>query len=114
MPSGGAGLLLEDLSLDGEGAGRKFGVVGLDEERVEAAAMLDRPQGRSGDAKAELALQHVGDQRDVAKVRQETRPRLMVRMADQIAGLYGLAGQIAAAGHLASSSNSKRGALGGP
>ena len=81
-------MLLQNLALDGEGAAGKVGIVRLDQKGVETAAMLDRAQRRRGDAETKLALQDVRDQRDVAEVRQEPRPRLMVRMADQIAGRY--------------------------
>src|SRR5208283_4144922 len=84
---------------ESEGVDREFGVAGLEQEGVEAAAMLDRAQGGGGDAQAHRTLQRVRDQRDIDEVRQEPRTGLVIGMADEIAGLHGLAGQFATAGH---------------
>ena len=47
-------------------------------EGVETAAMLDRAQRSSRHAQAHGAAQRVGDQRDIAQVRQEARAGAMV------------------------------------
>ena len=69
----------------------------LDKEIVEAAAMLDGAQRRRADAQLDRALQHVRDERDLDQIGQEARARLAVGMADLVAGLNGLARQLAAA-----------------
>ena len=61
--------------------------------------MFNCAQRRGAHAHADFALQHIGYQRHIAKVRQKPRPRFVVRMADQISGLHGLAGQFTTAGH---------------
>src|ERR1700722_19699844 len=93
------GLLLQDLALGGESTRRQFVVMGLGKKGIETAAMLDGTQRRRRHAKTDIPRQHVGNQRDVAEIRQETRPGLVMRVADLIAGLYSLAGQFAAARH---------------
>ena len=67
--------------------------LGLGQEGVEAAAVLDRAESIGCDAQAEGALQGVRLERDVAEVRQELPLRLAVRVAHQVATQHGLAGQ---------------------
>src|SRR5271170_1203708 len=101
-PSGrsrGFGALLDDFAFQRDRVGRKIAVALLDQEIVEAAAMLDRTQSRRGDAQAHRTAQRVGDQRHLAQVRQEARARLPVGMADFVAGLDGFARQLATARH---------------
>ena len=59
--------------------------------------MLDRAQRRRADAQPHGALKRVGDERDPNQIRQEAGARLAVGMADFVAGLNGLARQLAAA-----------------
>ena len=54
--------------------------------------MLDRAQRRGGYAQADFPLQDIGNERHIAEVRQKPCPRLVIGMADQIAGLHSLAG----------------------
>jgi hypothetical protein len=61
--------------------------------------MFNRAQRRSAHAQADFALQHIRYQGHIAEVRQKPRPRFVVRMADQVTGLHGLAGQFTTAGH---------------
>src|SRR5580704_5900025 len=61
--------------------------------------MLDRAQRRGADAQAHRAFERLGDQRDLNEIGQEARARLTVGMADLVAGLNGLARQLAAARH---------------
>ena len=68
-------------------------------EMREAADMLDRTQAVGRNLELDAHSQRIGDQRDIAQIGQEPRAGLAVRMADKIAGLYGLAGQLATAGH---------------
>jgi len=88
-----------DLALDSQRAARKPSVARLQQKSIEAAAMFNRAQRRGADAHADFALQHIGYQGHIAEVRQKPRPRFVVRMADQVTGLHGLAGQFATAGH---------------
>jgi hypothetical protein len=91
------GELLPDFAFQRAGVSRKIAVRLFQQEIVEAAAMLDRAQRGSGDAKAHRTRQRIRDQCDVAEVRQEARTRLAIGMADLVAGLNGLAGQFATA-----------------
>jgi 2-dehydro-3-deoxyphosphogluconate aldolase / (4S)-4-hydroxy-2-oxoglutarate aldolase len=93
------GALLGDFALELDRVLRKLRLVGLDEEIVEAAAMLDRTQGRRGDPQAHRALEHIRDKRDLDEVGQEARAGLAVGMADLVAGLNGDSSQLAAACH---------------
>src|ERR1700722_9683135 len=93
----GFGALLADFPLELDRVLRKLRLVGLDEEIVEAAAMLDRTQRRRGDAQAHRALKQIRGERDLDEVGQEARARLAVGMADLVAGLNGNARQLAAA-----------------
>src|ERR1700677_2900746 len=95
----GFGALLGDFALELDRVLRKLGLVGLDEEIVEAAAMLDRPQRRRGDAQAHGALEQIRGERDLDEIGQEARARLAVGMADFVAGLNGYPCQLAAACH---------------
>jgi PEP-CTERM motif len=93
------GALLGDFALELDRVLGELRLVGLDEEIVEAAAMLDRTQGRRGDAQAHRALKQIRGERDLDEVRQEARARLAVGMADLVAGLNGDPSQLAAACH---------------
>src|SRR6202167_2509488 len=105
LPSGGFGFrlrlgaLLDDLALEFDRVLGELRLMSLDEEIVEAAAMLDRPQRRRGDAQAHGALEQIRGERDLDEVRQEARARLAVGMADLVAGLNGYPSQLAAACH---------------
>src|SRR6202044_1001349 len=89
--------LLDDFAFQRDRIGRKIAVTLLNQEIVEAAAMLDRTQSRRGDPQAHGTAERVGDQRHLAQVRQEARARLPVGMADFVAGLDGFARQLATA-----------------
>src|SRR6478735_1465587 len=91
--------LLLDFALDDAGILRKLFALRLGEEGVEAAAMLDRAKRVGRNAQAHRALERVGEQRDVAEVRQELPLGLVVRVADGVATQHGLAGQFATARH---------------
>ncbi|VTZ61695.1 hypothetical protein EMEDMD4_300061 [Sinorhizobium medicae] len=97
--SGGFGSLLDDLTTQQASAHAEFGLVGLQQEGVEAAAVFDRAESRSGNAQAEALAESIGNQRDVAQVREELALGLVVGMADIVARLDALAGQFATTGH---------------
>src|SRR4026209_1069837 len=59
-------------------------VLGLHEEGVEAAALLDGLQGLRADAHAQLALERVADQRHLAQVWPEGALGLVLGMAAQL------------------------------
>src|SRR5690606_19122059 len=92
-------LLLCDLTLQQASALRQFLVVGLDEERIQTAAMFDRTQGVGGNAQTIALAEGFGHQRNIAEVRQKAATRLVVRVADIVAVLDRLAGQFTSAGH---------------
>src|SRR5579862_7036764 len=89
--------LFLDLALQRECTLRKLAVGRLEQEIVKAAAMLERPQRRSGDAQANGPAERIGNQRDIAEIRQKAGARLAIGVADFIAALDGLAGQFATA-----------------
>src|SRR5271170_1754693 len=91
------GALLGDLALEPDGRIGKLRHIRLGEEVVEAAAMLDRAQSRRAYPKAHRTLQRIGNQRGLNQIGQEASARLAVGMADFVAGLNGLARQLAAA-----------------
>src|SRR5512140_3530378 len=71
-PSDGCGVaLLHDLTLDLKHLWRQFGVLGLEQESVEPAAMIDSLERVRRYAQAEPAAERVGNKRHVAQVRQE-------------------------------------------
>jgi uncharacterized PurR-regulated membrane protein YhhQ (DUF165 family) len=100
LRSGGLlGGFLGDLPLQQTGALRQLVFLRLDEEGVEAAAMLDRAQRRRGNAET-VALAHgFGHQRHLAQIGKEPAPGLVVGVAHIVAGLDRLAGQFACARH---------------
>jgi hypothetical protein len=91
--------LLADLTLQQASANRKIALVSLGQECIKATAMFDRAQRMGGNAKTETLAERVGDQRDIAQVRQELALGLVVRMADIVPGQDGFAGQFATTGH---------------
>src|SRR3954469_19255354 len=94
-----ARLLLGDLTLQLAGALGEFALTRLSQERVEAAAMLDRAQGMRRDPHADATAEYVGLHGHIDEVRQEPALRLAVRVAHEVADEHGLAGQFAAARH---------------
>src|SRR6185312_1153205 len=89
-----------NFALDLEAGRRKVGVVGFQQEGIEAAPMFDRLQGPRRDAQTKLpATERVADQRDVAEVRAEFALRLVLRVAPELAGQRQGAGELAAPGH---------------
>ena len=78
---------------------RQLIVAGLQQERVETAAMLHRAQGMGADGQAHALLQRLAFQRDIAQIRQEPALGPALGMAHIIAGKHGFAGELAATGH---------------
>ena len=91
--------LLDDLAAQKASARAQLGLVSLQKEGVEAAAVFHRAQGSSRNAEAETLAESVGNQRDMAQVRQELALRLVVCVAHIVARLDALAGQFATTGH---------------
>src|SRR5581483_9993766 len=87
-----SGALLDDLPLEDEHARRQFGILGLEQEGVEAAAMIDAFKRIRGNPQPERAAERVRDQRDVEQVGQKPPLGLAVRMAHLVPDLTGLAG----------------------
>lgn len=98
-PRSVGGELLLDVALQRERAGRQLAGRSLDEEGVEAAAMIDGAQGVGRDAQTHRAAERVGLQGDVDEVRPEDRLGLTVRVADELARQGGFPGQFATASH---------------
>ena len=82
---GSLGLLLRDLPLELEHLGRQVGVLGLEQEGVEPAAVVDGLERVGRHPHPHLALQRVGNQRDVAQVRHEPPLGLDVGVAHFVA-----------------------------
>ena len=93
------GALLVELALEHAPVLRQLALLGLDQEGVEPAAVLDRAQGVRRHPQAHRALQRVRLERDVHEVRQELALGLAVRVAHEVAGEHGLAGEFATARH---------------
>jgi hypothetical protein len=96
--------LLHDRALQFQRAGREVVGLGLDQERVEAAIVVDALDRVGGDAQAHVAPQRVRDEGHVAQVRQEAPLGLDVGVADLVAGLGALGRQFAAPRHIEKSS----------
>ena len=92
--------LLLDRALQVQSAGRQHVGLGLDQEGIEAAAVVDAFDGVGGDAQAHVPAQRVGNEGDVAQVRQEAPLGLDVGVAHRVAHLRALGRQFAAPRHL--------------
>src|SRR4051812_18927938 len=91
--------LLDDLAAQQTGAHRQFGFVCLDQERVETTAVLNGTKSSSRNAKTVALAESVGDQRNLAQIREEPALGLVVGVADIVANHDCLAAQFAHAGH---------------
>src|SRR5271170_1609679 len=96
--------LLDDLTLEFERAGGQFFVAGLEQERVEAAAMVDGLQRIRGNAQTHRAAERVGHEGNVEQVWQKPPLGLAVRMAHLMPNLTCFAGQLATPRHGCNSS----------
>src|SRR3954469_23692667 len=96
---GGRADLLLDGALQLEGARRQHGGLGLEQEGIEAAIVVDALDRVGGDAQAHVAAQRFADEGHVDQVRQEAALGLDVGVADRVADLGGLGRQFAAARH---------------
>jgi hypothetical protein len=97
--------LLLDRALQLQRARRQLVGLGLEQERIEAAAVVDALDRVGRDAQAHVAAERVGDEGDVAQVRQEPALGLDVGVAHLVAHLGALGRQFAAPRHLAKSSS---------
>jgi hypothetical protein len=91
--------LLLDRPLQFQRARGEFRPLGFQQIRIQAAAVVDALDRVGGDAQADVAAQGVGDEGDVAEVRQEPALGLDVGVAHRVAGLGALGGQFAAPRH---------------
>ena len=66
---------------------------------IETATVLDRTQRMGADAQLVGCAKRIRQERHVAQVREEPAARLVVGVADVVAGHHVLAGQFATAGH---------------
>src|SRR5258708_15798462 len=91
--SSGSGQLHDGFELLGDGALQPAGAHGelavtcLQEERVDAAAMLDRAERMRSDSQVNLLPERVADQRHLTEIGQEAPTCLVVRVADAVARL---------------------------
>ena len=99
-----ARLLLLDRALQVQRAGREQVGFLLDQEGIEAAAVVDALDRVGRDAQAHVAAEHVRDEGDVAQVRQEPALGLGIRVAHLVAHLRALGRQFTAPRHRAKSS----------
>ena len=91
--------LLDDLALELERPRRQLGVLGRQQEGIEAAAMVDGLERIGGDAQPNGAAERIRHQRDVEQVRQKPPFGLAVRVAHAVPDLAGFSGELAAPGH---------------
>ena len=87
--------LLYDLALEFEHSRRQVVVVCLEQKCIQTAAMVDSLQGVGRHAQPNPAAEGVGDQRDVAKVRQKAPLGLDVGMTHFMADQWLFTGQVA-------------------
>ena len=92
-------LLLGDLALEVEHARGELAVLRLEQEGVEAAAVVDRLQRVGRDARAHRAPERIRAQRDIDQVRHEAPLGLDVGVAHFVTDQRALAGQLATPGH---------------
>jgi hypothetical protein len=90
---------LFDLPLQAPRLQRKLFIPGLEEERIQAAAVLNGTQRVGTDAKPHAAAKAIAQKRDIAKVRQKTPLGLNIRVAYEMANKTTLACEIALARH---------------
>ena len=91
---GGLDLALQLACLVG-----KLGIAGLHQERIQTAMLFDGSHRAGRKAKADAAAKGLAMHSGMLQVGQETATRLIVGVADIIAGHNGLAGDLAAFGH---------------
>jgi hypothetical protein len=91
--------LLGDRPLDLKRARRELRVLGLEQEGIEPAAMVDALERVGRNAHAHRAPERVGLKRDVQQIGQEAPLGLPVRMAHLMPDLPGFAGQLATPRH---------------
>jgi hypothetical protein len=91
--------LLRDLTTQQTGAHREIVFASLQKERIQTAAVLNRAQGSCGNAQTEALAERIGNQRNLAEVREEPTLGSVVGVADVVARLDALAGQFAYTGH---------------
>src|SRR5262249_14181709 len=87
--------LLLDLALELEHARRQLCILGLDEEGIEAAAMIDRLESVRRHQQLHRAAERIRHHGDVEQVGQEPPLGLAVRVAHLVSDLRALAGQFA-------------------
>jgi hypothetical protein len=92
--------LLHDLALQLQRARRQRRGAGLQQERIEAANVVDALDRVGRDAQPHVPPQRVRDECDVAQVRQETPLGLDVGVADLVARQGALGRQFAAPRHV--------------
>jgi hypothetical protein len=97
--------LLLDLALQFERPGRQFGRLGLDQKRVETAAVIDGFDGVGRNPQPDVPPQRVGNEGDVAQVRQEPALGLDIGVAHLVAHQRALGRQFTAPRHRTKSSS---------
>src|ERR1700680_4332034 len=91
--------LLPHCALELEHPRRQLGVFGLEQEGVEAAAMIDGLERVGRNPQPDRAVERVRYQRDIEQIGQEPPLGLAVRMAHFMPDLADLSGQLAAPCH---------------
>src|SRR6266852_6634931 len=91
--------LFGNLSLEVERPRRQLGGARLGKESIESAAVIDATERVGGNPKSHRAAECVGDHRDIYQVRQKAPLGLDVRVADLVADLGRLTGQLAPPRH---------------
>src|SRR5580704_10050425 len=87
--------LLHHSALELEHPRRQFGILGLEQEGVEAAAMIDGLERIGRNPQPDRAAERVRQQRDIEQVGPKPPLGLAVRVAHPVADLAGLSGQFA-------------------
>ena len=99
LRGGALGLAAQQAALHHLRLLRQVPVGRAEQEGVEAAVMLDGADGVGGEAHTDGGAEDVGQQRGLLQVRQEAAAALVVGVADVVARLHALAGELAATRH---------------
>src|ERR1700722_13699872 len=87
--------LLDDLALELKHPRRQLGVLGFEQEGIEAAAMIDGLERIGANPPPDRAVERIRQQRHIEQVGPKPPLGLTVRMAHPVADLAYLSGQFA-------------------
>src|SRR5690606_31306723 len=95
----GGGLSGADFLLDAQRQRRQIGIVLLEQEGIEATAVLDGAQRRSRHAQLDRTVQRLGQQGHVEQVGEKAAAGTVERVGNVVSDHHALAGQFTATSH---------------